>query len=367
MKSLWLKEPTTLESIGGLLQSRFPDRFAGEIKNDRLRLVESKTKGCIISLRSKNGGTSCFILGFMPSLAHRALLLVGILATLSFLTSLVLGGFNILVGGAIPFAIAFFSMSFPSRALVADISAVVSCEFTESARPRIHSSRWWPIAGAGLGVVLLVALAVSKWPATSPATESTPDNTAAESTAPSDRIFPQTTNEDLVNEYSVVAEVSGRIYHLHPDLKPGEIISRGSVLVRIGGEDLVHSLRRMDAELNARQSELETIEAEESVVQKTYESRRQQLTGEGEERLKFVARQEVGNLLRELEILAKRRQFSESGIATTERELTQLRENLERTEISLSVDVRIDAVMVEHDEFVSVSAVLFRASEVKTE
>lgn len=367
MTSLKLKEATKLEAINELLQARLPGRFGGEISNNRLRLVASSAKGCIISLRSTNGDTNCSIVGFMPSILLRALLLAGITVALSLATSLVLGEFNVLIGGAIPFAIAFFSMSLPSRGLVADISAVVRDELAVSPQSRLQTSRWRAIAGVGICVVLAIALAVLSWPDADLATKSAPEKRNVNGPSASDRQPPQPANEVLVNQYSVVALVSGTISHLHPGLRPGEIISRKTILVRIGVEDLGHSLQSTETELGLLRSALELIAAEESVLQGYYESKREQLTEEIDEHLLNIGRQEVERLKRELEGISARRQLAELEIAAAERKLAELERKIERAQISLPVDVRIDAVMVSQNDFVSVNSLLFEATEIKTE
>ena len=61
MPSLKLKEPTTIEALDELLQSRLSDRCSVEIESNRLRLVEGGAKGCTVSLRDRAGETICSI------------------------------------------------------------------------------------------------------------------------------------------------------------------------------------------------------------------------------------------------------------------------------------------------------------------
>ncbi len=366
MATLRLKEPTTLEEIGILLESRLPGRFGVEIKNNYLRLVENNAKGCVASLRSRNGENTCSVMGFMPSIALRAGLLVGTIVTLSLITSLVFGELNVLLGGAIPLVIVYVSMRLPSRDLVADIAAVIENELADTSRPRPQIPRWWPISVAGI-VVLMLALAVLRWPVSEPTAVSIPGNTAIESPIGIERVSPQPSDKVLPSEYSVIAQVSGRIEHLHPNLKPGKIIPKETVLVRIDAEDLEISLQRTEAELDILLSEIETLDTEESVVQKVVELRRQTLKEERNERLQSQMRREIKGLQHQLESIVNRRRLSESGVTAIEQELAQLRARLERTAIYLPVDIHIDAVLVEPDGFVSAGSILFRATATDAE
>ena len=366
MANLTLKEATSLEAIDNLLQSRLPGRLGAVIENGRLRLVENRAKGCVVSLRSKNGENTCSVVGIVPSLALRAGLLVTIVVTLSLITSLVLGEFRILVGGAIPLGIAYVAMSLMPRGLVAEVTAVIESEFAESSRTTPRFTRWWPIGVTGL-VVVLAALAVLWRPAPQPPAAATPDNATAKEVAPPSSALPHPADRVLPNEYSVVAQVSGNIDYLNPELVPGQVIAGGAVLVRVDGEDLELSLERAEAELQILNSELETLDAEESVVAKAVGLRQRQLAEIADERHQQPVAREIEHLQRELESIARRRQLSASGIAAIGEEIARLQVGLERTVVSLPVDIRIDAVLIGQDEFVSAGSVLFRATEVDSD
>lgn len=176
MPSIKLKESTTIEALNDLLQSRLSDRCSAEIQSNRLRLVENKAKGCILSLRNRNVETIVSISGFMPSKALRAALLVGIMIALSLTTSLILGGFNILVGGAIPLMIVYFSMVVPSRGLVTDVTAIIGNNLGQTAPPWLQLSLWWSIAGIAVCTILLIGtLTAIKSRAPKPAAVFTPE------------------------------------------------------------------------------------------------------------------------------------------------------------------------------------------------
>ncbi len=363
-----LKEPTTLEAINLLLQSHLPGRFRAEVRNDRLRLVENAAKSCTVSLRIRSDETKCSVVGFMPSVALRAVVLIGIVVTLSLISSLVLGRFNVLTGGAIPFAIAYFSMHFPSQVLVKDVSAIIQSELGESTQPKLRSFRWWAGAGGVISAaIFLVALGTNWWSTSKPTEVSIPERKAVETRTESRGVFPEPVKNDPLNSYSAFAEISGRISHLHPNLKPGETVSRQTVVVRFDAEDLVRSLQSTGAELKHRKSELDSLEAQETTVRNMYESAQQQLTAGVEDRLLPVVRQEVDVLQRELDGIESRQRLFSSEIAAIEQEVSRLRTDLERTEVSLPVDVRIKSVLVEHDQYVSASSILFEATVLKPE
>ena len=87
-----------------------------------------------------------------------------------------------------------------------------------------------------------------------------------------------------------LAEVSGRIAYVHPDLKAGATIAADTVVVRIDAEEYEISLRQVREDLKASRSALRELEAEEKSVRRSLELARENLSvGEAEyERIKDV-------------------------------------------------------------------------------
>ena len=61
----------------------------------------------------------------------------------------------------------------------------------------------------------------------------------------------------------IIAEVRGKISYLHPDLKRGNSIAAGTVVVRIDSEDYKVSLKQTQADLTANRSSLKQLQVEQ--------------------------------------------------------------------------------------------------------
>lgn len=180
-----------------------------------------------------------------------------------------------------------------------------------------------------------------------------------------------------------VAEVSGRIAYVHPNLKAGEAITAGTVVVRIDAEDYEISLRQVREDLKASRSSLAELESEEKSVRRSLELARENLVvGENEyARIKDVhsrglvsksvldaeeqkviqLRQQVEDLQGRLDGFDSRRQSIEAQIGRAEQEVQNRGTILGRTEVSLPFDARIGQVSIDSGEFVSVGSPLFEA------
>ena len=65
------------------------------------------------------------------------------------------------------------------------------------------------------------------------------------------------------------AEVSGKISYVHPNLKAGETIPAGTVVVRIDARDYAVTLKQTQADLDASRSALKELEVEEKSTRRS--------------------------------------------------------------------------------------------------
>ena len=183
------------------------------------------------------------------------------------------------------------------------------------------------------------------------------------------------------------AEVSGEISYLHPNLKAGETIPEGTLVVRIDAEDYQLSLRQTQEDLKASRSSLHQLETERKstlrsldLSQKNLEVGEAELgrlrevyekkliaksTLDGEEQKTIQLRQQVEDLQGRLNGYDSRRQSIEAQIARAEQEVQNRTTILGRTEIRLPFDARIGTVSVNQNEFVTVGSALFEAIDLK--
>jgi len=184
-----------------------------------------------------------------------------------------------------------------------------------------------------------------------------------------------------------MAEVSGKISYLHPNLKAGETIPAGTLVARIDAEDYELTLKQTREDLKASQSLLQELDEEEKSTRRSLQLAQNNLTvGESElariqdvynkqlvaksaldaeQQRTILLRRQVEDLQGRLNSYTSRRSSIAAQIARAEQEVQNRTTILGRTEITLPFDARIGTVSVEQNEFVSVGALLFEAIDLK--
>ncbi len=184
-----------------------------------------------------------------------------------------------------------------------------------------------------------------------------------------------------------MAELSGKISYVHPNLKAGETMPAGTLVVRIDAEDYALSLRQTQEDLKASRSSLNELDEQEKSARRSLELAQKNLAvGEAElarirdvyqkqliaksaldaeEQKEIQLRQQVEDLQGRINGYASRRQSITAQIARAEQEVQNRTTILGRTEVKLPFDARIGTVSVDQDEFVSVGSLLFEASDLK--
>lgn len=189
-----------------------------------------------------------------------------------------------------------------------------------------------------------------------------------------------------VRTWDAVAQVSGRIDYLNPDLRSGAILKGGTTIIRISPQDYELALAEAEANLRAAETRLSElkVQAENAsqsldLEQRSLELKQADLARQRElltrgtvsqsvvdeterEVLNQRSRvQEIQNTLRlsPVQIDAQERQIE---VARTHVETARL--NLERTEIVLPFDARIAQVNVEKTQFVAVGTTMATADDI---
>ena len=183
------------------------------------------------------------------------------------------------------------------------------------------------------------------------------------------------------------AEVSGKISYKHANLKSGETIPAGTLVVSIEAEDYALSLQQTREDLKASRSALTELEAEVKSTRRSLELARENLeVGEAElarirdvyqkqliaksaldaeEQKVIQLRQQVEDLQGRLNSYSGRRQSLQAQIARAEQEVQNRTTILGRTGITLPFDARIGSVSIDENEFVTVGSPLFEAIDLK--
>jgi multidrug efflux pump subunit AcrA (membrane-fusion protein) len=184
-----------------------------------------------------------------------------------------------------------------------------------------------------------------------------------------------------------MAEVSGKISYVHPNLKAGETIPAGTLVVRIEAKDYALTLKQTREDLKASQSSLQELEEEEKSTRRSLQLAQNNLAvGESElariedvygkqlvarsaldaeQQRTIQLRQQVEDLQGRLNSYASRRLSIAARIARAEQEVQNRTTILGRTEVTLPFDARIGTVSIDQNEFVAVGSMLFEAIDLK--
>jgi RND family efflux transporter MFP subunit len=179
------------------------------------------------------------------------------------------------------------------------------------------------------------------------------------------------------------SEVSGKISYVHPDLKKGGSIAKGTVVLRIEPTTFEFSLNQSKAGLAGSRSSLKQLEAEEKSTRRSLKIAQENLrvgqkelarvrkiwdkrliarsAVDAEEQKVLQLRQQVEELQGKLAGFSSRKSATEAQIKQSKTKLAQSKDTLGRTEIKLPFDARIGTVFVEKGEFTGVGNVLFEA------
>jgi len=184
-----------------------------------------------------------------------------------------------------------------------------------------------------------------------------------------------------------MAEVSGKISYVHPNLKAGETIPAGTLVVRIEAEDYALTLKQTQEDLKASLSVLQELDEEEKSTRRSLQLAQNNLAvGESElariqdvynkqlvaksaldaeQQRTILLRRQVEDLQGRLNSYASRRLSIAAQISRAEQEVQNRTTILGRTEITLPFDARIGKVSIDQNEFVSVGSLLFEAIDLK--
>ncbi len=178
-------------------------------------------------------------------------------------------------------------------------------------------------------------------------------------------------------------EVSGKVSYVHPSLKQGASLPKGTLVVSIEPTTFEFTLEQSKAGLEGNQSFLKQLEVEEISTRRSLDIAKQNLQNgekelarllqiwdkrliarsavDAEEQKVLQLRQQVEELQGKLASFSSRKSGTKSQIQQAKTQLAQSQDTLGRTEIRLPFDARIGKVSVEQDEFVAIGNQLFEA------
>ena len=179
------------------------------------------------------------------------------------------------------------------------------------------------------------------------------------------------------------SEVNGKISYIHPELKSGGSLSKGTTALKIETTTFEISLDSSKAGLASSQSSLQQIESEEKSAIRSLQIAQQNLNLELAEleRVKVLVKARtlaknqlaieeqkvlqlsstVQDLQGKVDTYASRKASIRAQIKQSKSQVDQSEDSLIRTEVVLPFDARIGSVSVDVGEFVAAGAPLFEA------
>lgn len=185
-------------------------------------------------------------------------------------------------------------------------------------------------------------------------------------------------------ELTISSEVTGKVVWIHPELKSGEVLPEGTVVIRLDDEDLRLSLKQTTSELSVKKAQLIQKNLELSNTRNSLASatERLQLAVDELERQTALVTQglfslsnldkqrqqvlnqetEVANINLSLAIIPSSIDILEAEISSSQARLEQRKRDLGRSEIALNQSGRIGNVQVSEGSFVMTGNRLFDLS-----
>lgn len=182
------------------------------------------------------------------------------------------------------------------------------------------------------------------------------------------------------------AEVSGKVSYVHPELKAGGSIPKGTVVLKIDPEDYEVSLKQTQADLASSKSQLDQLKQEEQSTRRSLELAKQNLrlgekelertrgiwekrlisrsTLDAEEQKVIQLRQSVSDLQGQLNTYSSRKSSATAQLSRSTQQVRGQTTNLGRTEITMPFDARISSASAEKGEFVSTGTTVFEATSI---
>lgn len=186
--------------------------------------------------------------------------------------------------------------------------------------------------------------------------------------------------------WTAIAQVSGEVVYVHPQLKNGSILAAGSEIVRIAPADFELAVAQAEANIRSAQARLNELKVSEQntadlldiekralALRQSELKRKQDLFKrgtvaqsalEGEQREFLAQSKKVQDLENALRLLPTQRAVMREQIAVDEAKLASARLDLERTRITLPFDARIGNVDVETSQFVQTGSKLVTGDSV---
>jgi len=179
------------------------------------------------------------------------------------------------------------------------------------------------------------------------------------------------------------AEVSGKISYVHPQLRNGALLQKGTVVMRIDPEDYQLALQQAQSNVTSNQAKVREIELQKNnvhadlkLVQKKLKLAQVELarieslvkkqsisksSRDNQQSSVLRLQQEVQKLRSQLKTLPQQLASAQAALANAESLVITQELNIKRTEIKLPFNARISERVVEENQYIAKGALLFSA------
>ena len=183
--------------------------------------------------------------------------------------------------------------------------------------------------------------------------------------------------------WHAVAQVKGEVVSVHPKLEAGELVDKGSELLRINPADYELAVARLKANISQTQAKLDELTAEKKnkqgslqiekrslgLAKKSLERLRELLAKDAvppdqvdrEERSVLQQEKAIQELENALALIPARRQALEATLAAQKADLEQAEIDLSRTIVKAPFDCRLSEVEIEEGQYLNTGQQLFEA------
>jgi len=190
-------------------------------------------------------------------------------------------------------------------------------------------------------------------------------------------------NVEPATVLKVKSEVAGKISYIHPKLKKGASLKKGTVVLRVEPTSFKLSLNQSKAGLAGSRSSLAQLEAEEKSTKRALNISQKNLnvglkelnriktlwgkriisrsTLDKEEQKVLSLRQQVQDIQGKLASYKSRKAATRAQINQSKSQVDQSKDTLGKTEVRMPFDARIGKVSIEKGEFVPAGGLLFEA------
>lgn len=189
------------------------------------------------------------------------------------------------------------------------------------------------------------------------------------------------------NTWQAIPEVGGQVIEVHPLLKQGARLTKGTPLIRIDPSDYQLQLAQREADLKSVHAQLEELNAQEqntqaslALEQRTLALMEKQLNNlrklykkgltsqdnvDNQQQSNLAQQLRVQNLNNELNLLPTQRKVLQASLQVAISNLESAQLDLQRTQITLPFDALVSQVDIEENQYVQPGQVLAAADSTK--